>query len=399
MSLLNEALRKSKSKDQLKVSPDFSPKRSFKPKKSLLIGAVVVLVAAIGLLSSMWIHKTNFSNKQLALPATQEADQKMPLITKGAAGSPLIETSVAENNTLPHKPEKIPITAFEKETAASPAKDSSIGRATDKVPDNNQTSMGKSVAVKKGMSVEALATVSKKETAIPLVKHAPKANVIDKVSDKKDSSSPNLSTPEEGIGAENKFYQKALQLHRDGRFVEAISMYHEVLKYAPDHPDALYNLSSAYMELSDFSAAYDILNKLLVSNPMAPEILLNLAIAEIGLDRDMDAIDLLKSIDTEDEELQFSRLFHLGVAMSRLGKTEDALIYYKKAKELKMDYPNLLYNMAILNDRLGRYKEAVDYYSRLLANGSSPADETENVKRRLRILQTYISGTESDKKP
>jgi Flp pilus assembly protein TadD len=399
MSLLNEALRKSKSKDQFKVSPDFSPKRSFKPKKSLLIGAVVVLVAAIGLLFSMWIHKTNFSNEPLALPATQEADQKMPLITKEAAGSPLMETSAAENNTLPHKPEKIPITAFEKETAASPAKNSSIGRATDNVPYNNQTSMGKSVAVKKGMSVEASATVSKKETATPLVKDAPKANVIDKVSDKKDASSPNPSASEEGIGAKNKFYQKALRLHRDGRFVEAISMYHEVLKYAPDHPDALYNLSSAYMELSDFSAAYDILNKLLVSNPMAPEILLNLAIAEIGLDRDMDAIDLLKGIDTEDEELQFSRFYHLGVAMSRIGKTEDALIYYKNAKELKMDYPNLLYNMAILNDRLGRYKEAVDYYSRFLSNGSSPADETENVKRRLRILQTYISGTKSDKKP
>jgi tetratricopeptide (TPR) repeat protein len=399
MSLLNEALRKSKSKDQFKVSPDFSPKRSFKPKKSLLIGAVVVLVAAIGLLFSMWIHKTNFSNEPLALPATQEADQKMTLITKEAAGSPLMETSAAENNTLPYKPEKIPITAFEKETAASPAKDSSIGRATDNVPYNNQTSMGKSVAVKKGMSVAASATVSKKETATPLVKDAPKANVIDKVSDKKDASSPNPSASEEGIGAKNKFYQKALRLHRDGRFVEAISMYHEVLKYAPDHPDALYNLSSAYMELSDFSAAYDILNKLLVSNPMAPEILLNLAIAEIGLGRVTDAIDHLNSIHAVDEELQFSRLFHLGVAMSRIGKTEDGLIYYKKAKELKMDYPNLLYNMAILNDRLGRYKEAVDYYSRFLANGSSPADETENVKRRLRILQTYISGTESDKKP
>jgi TolA-binding protein len=311
MSLLNEALRKSKSKDQFKVSPDFSPKRSFKPKKSLLIGAVVVLVAAIGLLFSMWIHKTNFSNEPLALPATQEADQKMTLITKEAAGSPLMETSAAENNTLPYKPEKIPITAFEKETAASPAKDSSIGRATDNVPYNNQTSMGKSVAVKKGMSVAASATVSKKETATPLVKDAPKANVIDKVSDKKDASSPNPSASEEGIGAKNKFYQKALRLHRDGRFVEAISMYHEVLKYAPDHPDALYNLSSAYMELSDFSAAYDILNKLLVSNPMAPEILLNLAIAEIGLGRVTDAIDHLNSIHAVDEELHSADCFTL----------------------------------------------------------------------------------------
>ncbi len=399
MSLLNEALRKSKSKDPFKVSPDFSPKKSFKPKKALLIGTAFVFVAAIGLLSSMWIHKTNVSDEPLAVPATQEADQKTPLITKEATGSPLMETSAAENNTLPYKPEKIPITAFEKETAASPAKDASIGHATDKVPDNNQTSMGKSVAVKKGMSVEASATVSKKGTATPLVKDAPKSNVIDRVSDKKDASSPKPAASEEGIVAENKFYQKALQLHRDGRFVEAISMYQEVLKYAPDHPDALYNLSSAYMELSDFSAAYDILNKLLVSNPTDPEILLNLAIAETGLGRVMNAIDHLNSIHAVDEELQFSRFYHLGVAMSRIGKPEDALIYYKKAGEIKEAYPKLLYNMAILNDRLGRYAEAVDYYSRLLANGSLPADETENVKHRLRVLQTYISGTEFDNKP
>jgi protein O-GlcNAc transferase len=191
----------------------------------------------------------------------------------------------------------------------------------------------------------------------------------------------------------DRFFQKALQLHRDGRIEDAIAIYQDVLRHIPDHYDAVCNLSSAYMELADFSSAYNLLIKYPDSGSADARLLLNLAIAETGLGRNRSAIDHLNKIDSADEDLNFRKYFHLGVAAGRTGNSEEALAFYKHAEEIRNNYPSLLYNLAILYDRLFRYDEAVNYYSRYLAAGPAASDETAAVKSRIQKLRTYISGS------
>ena len=52
---------------------------------------------------------------------------------------------------------------------------------------------------------------------------------------------------------EDIFYQKALSYHREDKLNQAIQMYKQVIRVNPDHRDALFNLSSAYIQLAAYS--------------------------------------------------------------------------------------------------------------------------------------------------
>jgi len=376
MSLLNEALRKSQSKGHYRVSPDLSPKKYFKLKYAILIGACAVL----GVVIWLFMHKTSVPDQSLVIPETTNVAQETQPVAREATAS--IETSAISDT-------QGPAMALEKESTTAPASSAPAARTTNKKTDNQQKSSG-NAAINKEASIERAVTEPEKKTLTASSKKPPAAD--DKADNKNASSTIPPAVKEDMSAVADRYYQKALQLHRDGRIEEAIGMYQQALKYSPENPGANYNLSSAYIELSNFSSACDLLKNLLTSNPGDPEILLNLAVAEIGSKRPSEAIDLLKSIETEDKGLRFSSFFHMGVAASQLGKPEEALTYYKQAEELKGDYPKLLYNMAILNDRLENYREASGYYQRYLSTGSSPEAEAEDVKKRIKVLQSHISG-------
>jgi len=340
MSLLNEALRKNTSKGPLEMSDSFIGRKAFNIKKILII-SVVIIVVSVALLWALSTRRTTAPAKPVAASATPAATEHPDPV-------------VAENSPL-------------KRTAAV---DDSISRGK---TDN------KTAASESGGKTEG---AMEKKRPSPIVKA--------KVAESK-TSSETESVQEDTATSADKFYQKALQFHRDGRIKEAVGMYREVLKYAPSNSDAAYNLSSAYIELSDFSSAYELLSSLHSSNPGSAEIQLNLAVAEVGLGRPSDAIDLLKSLDSEDKNLKFSKLLHLGVAESQTGKLDEALACYKKAEEINGGVPKLLYNIAVVNDKLGKYRDAAVYYQKFLAHESPASSDAEAVKARIKTLQNYIS--------
>jgi tetratricopeptide (TPR) repeat protein len=80
-------------------------------------------------------------------------------------------------------------------------------------------------------------------------------------------------------------YEKARAYHRQTRLQEAIGMYREVLKIEPGHFDAAFNLSSAYLQTQAFDQAYAIAADLYLRAPDDPQVMLNLAVAQIGCGR------------------------------------------------------------------------------------------------------------------
>jgi tetratricopeptide (TPR) repeat protein len=190
---------------------------------------------------------------------------------------------------------------------------------------------------------------------------------------------------------EDIFYQKALSYHREDKLNQAIQMYKQVIRVNPDHRDALFNLSSAYIQLTNYSDAYPLLKQLEMSDHRNPDILVNLAIAEIGLGRPAEAIHLLDSAANQCEEPQFGIYFHRAAALSQLGKLEEARISYKKAEKLNTSHNNLIFNLAVLSDKLQRYDDAIHYYDKFLQqnNTLSPHDK-KSIEARIRSLHAYV---------
>ncbi|MDP4856052.1 MAG: tetratricopeptide repeat protein [Desulfobacterales bacterium] len=190
---------------------------------------------------------------------------------------------------------------------------------------------------------------------------------------------------------EDIFYQKALRYHRADKFDQAIQMYKQVIRVNPEHQDALFNLSSAYLQLAAYSDAYPLLKRLEMGDHRNPDILVNLAIAEIGLGRPAEAIHLLDSAANQCEEPQFTIYFHRAAALSRLGKLEEARICYKKAEKLNTSHNNLIFNLAVLSDKLQRYDDAIHYYGIFLQqNNTLPPNEKKNIETRIRSLHAYL---------
>ena len=191
---------------------------------------------------------------------------------------------------------------------------------------------------------------------------------------------------------ETLFLQKALHYHRQGKFNQAIQMYQQVLKVKPYHRDALFNLASAYIHLTAYSEAYLLLKKLRSFDPGNPDVLINLAIAEIGLGKSADAIQLLDLAAKQYKEPKFEIHFHQAVALSRIGRLEEALRSYKTAEELNGQHPILNFNMAVIYDKLHEYDNAVNYYRAFLQYSVNlPQNEEKKIESRIRSLRAYLA--------
>jgi len=195
---------------------------------------------------------------------------------------------------------------------------------------------------------------------------------------------------------EARFLQKALRYHRQGKFNQAIQMYRQVLRVKPDHRDALFNLASAYIQLTAYSEALPLLKKLRSYDDGNPEVLVNLAIVEIGMGKSAEAIHLLDLAAKQYEEPKFEIYFHRAAALSRLGRLEEALLSYKKAEELNPKHPTLNFNLAVLCDKLHQYNEAVNYYRTFVLHSDNlPPDEEKKIESRMRSLRAYLAGSRS----
>ena len=248
-------------------------------------------------------------------------------------------------------------------------------------------------------------SVSEKNEVLKTVhKMAAKPSQIKALKPKKERSKEQIRNVQKAVETpapssrrtENLFFKKAVSYHRQNKLEMAIQMYLEVLAGNPEHPDALLNLSSAYIQSSAFSKAWPLLKKLRNFDPENSQVLLNFAIVEIGLGRPNEAIDYLKRVEGLTEEPQFEIYFHRGVALSHLHELGEALTWYKRAEQLSENNPLLLFNMAVAYDKLERYDEALRYYVALLNNADAPLSvkEKKKVEDRIGVLRMFVARQE-----
>ncbi|MCG6906116.1 MAG: tetratricopeptide repeat protein [Desulfobacteraceae bacterium] len=203
---------------------------------------------------------------------------------------------------------------------------------------------------------------------------------------------PARTRPAKPAAEESPFYTKAKALHRQQRYREAIGFYRQALALNPDHAACRFNLATAYLASDAFGDAYPLLMALAASAPSNPDIQLNLAIAEIGAGRLEAAAVSLETAQGLPAAPLFEIHFHHGILHGRCGRPQAAIASYRRAMALKPGHSGVLLNLALTYDRLAHYPEALDYYLRSLAAGDGlTAQESDQIRRRIRQLQSYLS--------
>jgi tetratricopeptide (TPR) repeat protein len=163
-----------------------------------------------------------------------------------------------------------------------------------------------------------------------------------------------------------------------------------VIKIDPGHFNARFNLGAVYLQTEAFVKAYHLFSDLHLKEPGNRQVMLNLAIANIGRRRFDDALALLDKAAAAPQPPLFEIALHKGIVFKHLDKPQDALDWYKRAEALRPDDPRLLINLAVVLDQQRHYSEAVDYYTRHIDQSPEmDSVKAKQIRRRIRILRAF----------
>ena len=370
MSLLNDALRKKNSEDKKnnnnQMVPPPLPSRDAKAiKPSHIVG--LLLICGVFVFGGWYLWDSfgaQENSPRVAKILTQqiELDESKPDVTKVASYNEGIEYK-----SKPPEPLR-DISPLPEPAETKPIKE--VNQTAKKSPDPKKIVLPPSP-----------------------MKAAKKPRRVQKKSLKK---APKLKTAPKSPNQVVRFLQKALRYHRQGKLRQAIQMYQQVLVVEPNHQKASFNLASAYIQTEAYAKAYSLLIKLKSRDPLNPDILLNLAIVEIGMGKPAMALPLLERASKHVKQPQFGIYFHRAAALSRLGRLEEARSFYKKSETLNPRHPTLIFNLAVLCDKLQKYDEAVGYYQTFLQSSEKlPEHEKKNIEERVRSLNAFLAAKQS----
>lgn len=169
-------------------------------------------------------------------------------------------------------------------------------------------------------------------------------------------------TTAEQLGA---FLQVAAEKHRAGQIEEAERMYRQVLRWQPDHPDALHLLGLLAAQINQLDDALPLLDRAIAIDPTVPEYHANRgnilkiqsrlgearAAFETALRLKPDAPEALMNLATVER------------AQGRLAESEQLL---RRVLELRPDYADAEINLANLYLTRGGFDEATALYQKAL---------------------------------
>jgi len=183
--------------------------------------------------------------------------------------------------------------------------------------------------------------------------------------------------------------EAAVRHHTAGRLREAVGLYEEVLRAAPDDADVMQRLGTALAQLGQFEQGAHLMATSLELKPDRPQVLLNLARALLSLGRTDDALQCtnravaldgssssafrlrgatLATLGKAEQALaNFGQAVRLGVALEASGRATDALTCFERAIELDANQIFAHHNLALAAARIGDHERALRSLDRALA--------------------------------
>ncbi len=146
-------------------------------------------------------------------------------------------------------------------------------------------------------------------------------------------------------------------------FPSAISYYRQGLTLLPDHQMALSNLAACYEQLQAYDKAIDILHRLASIQPGSAKLMTRLAANHLKRGNQVDALRYIE------EALRYNKryvpaLVTAGMIYGTKGDFTRAVSYSQKALVIDPESVNAYQNIAVALSRLGRTEEALAYIKR-----------------------------------
>jgi tetratricopeptide (TPR) repeat protein len=384
MSLLNDALRKKRSERQSTGEPlppvlmKLGSRSKRKRRWMVVSGSMALLVAG----AVAWWYGAAFETASSpaaadhsAIAVQAHADDS---VDRPAGGNTMV-TPVAGPSALPAQ------SAVAGEAVAKPQADAQRPHSLPEI--NSARASRHSPAISAELpKVRTVAKPAVKKT----IDHASR-QPLERHAHHTASAAPATDPTNENHRLQiERLYQKARQYHRRDRLDQAIALYQEVLKEDPGHAKARFNLVAAYLQIEAYTKAYPMAAELYLKEPDNQQVMLNLAIAQIGCGRIQEALTLLGKAAGRSDAALFEIAFHKAVAYRHLNRMQDALTWYKRAEAMRPTDPSLLFNLAVAYDQRQQYAEAVDYYLKYIEYDKQPDPlKTKKIRGRVRILQAY----------
>jgi protein O-GlcNAc transferase len=158
-------------------------------------------------------------------------------------------------------------------------------------------------------------------------------------------------------------FSEAWRLHQAGGFLQAESLYRQILQADPSHADAWCFLGAACQSQGKTAEAESHFRQAVRALPSHTSALncLGVLLAEQGRYADATA-SFKQALVVEPRSVEIHN--NLGLALSRQGKKEEAVQSYRQALRLKPDYAQAYYNLGLTLNGMRQHDAAIEQFQR-----------------------------------
>jgi tetratricopeptide (TPR) repeat protein len=159
----------------------------------------------------------------------------------------------------------------------------------------------------------------------------------------------------------SQMLQQAVQLHQRGQFDAARRLYRDVLRLAPDQPDALHLLGVLALQGGQPNEAVRRIQRAIEVRPGSAVYHGNLGVALQATGKlDAARANLERAVKLDPQQVDAS--FNLGVTLQTLGLSDEAVGRYRQVLTLVPGHLGARRNLGNALRELGRHEDAVDAY-------------------------------------
>jgi tetratricopeptide (TPR) repeat protein len=184
-----------------------------------------------------------------------------------------------------------------------------------------------------------------------------------KVSDLQSFSSLTAETQKNKRSAAEKFYSQGVaQLSRDD-YARALQFFERAVELDPNYPEAWYQAGFCYGVLNRHQDALKASRQAARLRPDWAEAYVNIGASSYALGQYKDAVDAYRQALRVDDSADTQ--YSLGLSLSRLNRTEEEILAYRRALVMKPDHANALEKLGAAYFKLRRWNESAQTYEQL----------------------------------
>lgn len=188
--------------------------------------------------------------------------------------------------------------------------------------------------------------------------------------------------------------QAARVARREGHYRQAETLYTDVLKHEPEHPEALTGLGDVYTQLGDEARAVAIIDKILARDPGNTEARLNLGLLMLNR-HDFSNAEKQFLLVLTDRPRDRTALTSLAVLAQHNGDFAALETWYQQLLTLNPQDLNTLLVYAGAMEQKRDFNKAMELYIRALAAAENVGDAAmvSQVRERLAIITQYMQSS------